>query len=247
MSLAIIKSPSFAGQTVQIGMPIKTDRLADGPLVDAQALARQQLEAGVREVLEKEYRAKFESEREKAYEQGFKEGLEAGHQEGAASGLEGFKKQTQLLETLVVEVEEKLDAWLARCQEMATDLAMDGITRILGENVLEAEVIVGMIQQVTAALRESDVLTIRLHPAECSALRLALRQGAATTGSVPSSLLDKLREDATLQSGGCVVETARGEYRASLDIQLKHLRRLLEQQRATLEASNGPIRNVLCA
>lgn len=246
MSLAIIKSPFFAGQTVQIGMPINIDRLADGPPLDAQALARQQMEASVREVLEKEYRAKFESEREKAREQGYKEGLDSGHQEGVASGLEGFKKQTQLLENLALEVEEKLDAWLARCQEVATDLAMDGIARILGENVLEAEVIVGMIQQVTAALRESDVLTIRLHPAECSALRLALRQGGAT-GSVPSSLLDKLREDATLQSSGCVVETARGEYRASLDVQLKHLRRLLDQQRATLEASNGPIRNVLCA
>ncbi|MDO9005737.1 MAG: FliH/SctL family protein [Aquabacterium sp.] len=246
MSLAIIKSPSFAGQTVQIGLPIKADRLADGPLVDAQALARQQIEAGVREALEKEYRAKFESEREKAYEQGYKEGLESGHQEGVASGLEGFKKQTQLLERLVIDVEAKLEGWLARCQEVATDLAMDGITRILGENVLEAEVIAGMVQQVTTALRESDVLAIRLHPAECSALRLALRQSAAA-GSAPSSLLDKLREDATLQSGGCVVETARGEYRAPLDVQLKQLRRLLDQQRAKLEVSNGPIRHVLCA
>lgn len=246
MSLAIIKSPPFAGQTVQIGIPIKPDRLTDRPLPDAQALVHQQIEAGVREALEKEYRAKFESEREKAYEQGYKEGLEAGHQEGVASGLEGFKKQTQLLEKLALEVDEKLDAWLARCQDVATGLALEGITRILGENVLDAEVIVGMIQQVTVTLRESDVLIIRLHPAECSALRLALRQGAAT-GSVPSSVLDKLREDATLQSGGCVVETARGEYRASLDVQLKHLRRLLDEQRAKLEASNGPIRNVLCA
>jgi flagellar biosynthesis/type III secretory pathway protein FliH len=247
MSLAIIKSPSFAGQTVQIGTPTKTDRLVDAaPVVDVLTLARQQAEASLRGELEKAYQAKFEAEREKAFEQGYKEGLETGHQEGVASGAEGFKKQTALLEKLIAQVDADLQAWLGRCQEVATDLAMDAITLILGENALEAEVISGMVAQVTATLRESDVLAIRLHPGECAALRLALRQEAAT-GHAPSSLLDKLREDASLQSGGCVIDTARGEYRASLDIQLKRLRQLLDQQRAAQTTATGPIRHVIAA
>ncbi|RZK99223.1 MAG: hypothetical protein EOP36_19945 [Rubrivivax sp.] len=247
MSLAIIKSPSFAGQTVQIGMPIKSERLADAaPVVDAQALARQQAEASLRGELEKAYQAKFEAEREKAFEQGYKEGLEAGHQEGVASGAEGFKKQTALLEKLIDQVGDELQTWLGRCQDVATDLAMEAITRILGENALESDVIAGMVAQVTATLRESDVLTIRLHPAECGALRLALRQEAAT-GHAPSSLLDKLRDDPSLQSGGCVIETARGEYRASLDVQLKRLRQLLDEQRAAQTTATGPLRHVIAA
>jgi flagellar assembly protein FliH len=249
MSLAIIKSPSFAGQTVQIGasLKLKTDRLADAsPVVDAQALARQQAEASLRATLEAEYQAKFEAEREKAFEQGYKEGLEAGHQEGVVSGAEGFKKQTLLLEKLIAQVGDDLEVWLSRCQEVATDLAMEAVTRIVGENALDADVIAGMVGQVTATLRESDVLAIRLHPRESSTLRLALRQEAAA-GHAPSSLLDKLRDDPSLQSGGCVIETARGEYRASLDVQLKRLRQLLDQQRAAKDATTRPIRNVLVA
>lgn len=248
MSLAIIKSPSFAGQTVQIGAPALADRQAhQPPVVDVQALARQQAEASLRATLEQEYRAKFEAEREKAFEQGFKEGLEAGHQEGVASGAEGFKKQTLLLEKLIAQVDADLDAWLKRGQDVATDLAMEAVTRIVGEHALNADVIAGMVGQVTATLRESDVLSIRLHPAECGALRLALRQGIATS-EAPSSLLDKLRDDPGLQSGGCIIDTARGEYRASLDVQLKRLRQLLDQQRATLDApSTAPARHVLVA
>ncbi|MES2090764.1 MAG: FliH/SctL family protein [Pseudomonadota bacterium] len=246
MTLAIIKSPAFAGKKAQIGLAALPEHVVAAPVVDTQAIERQQMESRVRDCLEKEFQAKFDAEREKAYEQGYKEGLEGGHQEGVSSGAEGFKKQTQLLEQVIAKVEESLDIWLGRCQEVATELAFESLTRVLGEQVLAPQVIAGMVQQVMAPLRESDVLTIRLHPSECAALRMALRQ-CAVGGLVPARVLDKLQDDATLQSGGCVIETPRGEYRAPLDIQLNRLRQLMDAQRAPVDGSTESMRDVLCA
>ena len=246
MTLAIIKSPAFAGQKAQIGAAALPEPAVAAPVVDKQAIERQQMEARVRESLEKEFQAKFDAEREKAYEQGYKEGLEGGHQEGVSSGAEGFKKQTQLLEQVIAKVEESLDIWLGRCQEVATELAFESLTRVLGEQALVPQVIAGMVQQVMAPLRESVVMAIRLHPSECAALRMALRQ-CAVGGLVPARVLDKLQDDATLQSGGCVIETARGEYRAPLELQLKRLRQLMDMQRAPVDVSAESMRHVLCA
>src|SRR5262249_2215600 len=150
----------------------------------------------------------------------------AGHEEGMASAVDTFKKKQALLEGVLLKAEAQLNEWLEATAGQALDLAKGAVAAFLGEQAVDAAMLQNIIQRMTAGLREAEVLAIRLYPVECQMLKSALKQanGAA------SRIADKLVEDAALEVGGVVVDTPRGEYRATLDVQLRKLMALLGEQ-----------------
>lgn len=247
MDLPIIKSAFNAGRPMRLGEATPGPR-GDAPLAidDAparaaaeQARLRQAVEAEIRQTLEREYTDRFEAARQGGFDQGFKEGLEAGHEEGLATGADAFSKKTFLLEQILSKAEHAVDAWQDSVQRVATEVAFELTGRLLVEHALEPSLLSALTQKVMAGLREPDVLSIRLHPAECQVLRQALKQGSAAV--VPSRIAAKLQEDSTLAAGGVVVETPRGDYRAGLDTLLSRLLALLSEQRAALSDDHDPM------
>lgn len=234
MSMAILKSPTLIDQRLNLGGEARAGGTA--PASAASAVdPRAAIEAEVRAELKAQYEAQLEEAKtalkEEAEAEGYKAGLATGHEDGMASALAAFQKKQALLEKVLEEVEAQREAWVQSVCSQATDLAKEAIGHFIGEHALNPAVLQGIIKQVSAGLREADVLGVRLHPTECQILRTALKQGAMPAGS-HSRMADKLIDDASLQAGGVVIDTPRGEYRATLDVQLKKLLNWLDEQRA---------------
>jgi flagellar biosynthesis/type III secretory pathway protein FliH len=234
MSLAILKSPTLIHQRLSLG----DERTASAPVPMALD-PRIAIEAQVRAELQAEFDARLETIKDEAHAEGYKQGLTSGHEDGHATAIDSFKKKQALLEQVLQKAESQLEAWLESVSEQALEVARDTLCQFVSEQALNPTVLQDIIKRVTANLRDADVLSIRLYPSDCSALRNALKQTAGA--QPPARIVGKLVEDSSLEAGGIVVETPRGEYRATLDVQLKKLLGLLDAQRQAL-----PSPSVVC-
>jgi flagellar biosynthesis/type III secretory pathway protein FliH len=232
MSFTILKSPTL----IHGRLSLDDEGVASAPipLVPDPRVA---LEAQVRAELQDEFDAKLKSIRDVAHAEGYRQGLASGHEDGQATAIDAFKKKQALLEQVLQESEGQLESWLQSVADQALEIARDTLCQFVGEQALNPVVLQDIIKRVTANLRDADVLSIRLYPSDCNALRNALKQTAGAAS--PARLLAKLAEDNSLEAGGIVVDTPRGEYRATLDVQLKRLLGLLDDQRRALSPKSA--------
>lgn len=234
-SMAILKSPALIDASVTLGRTSAGQQSFVAASIESrdvfEADLRSKITAQVRAELEAEYQSKLEALKGEAFDQamseGYKEGLASGHRDGQAGALDAFKKKQQILDKVLEQAQSELGTWLASVQDEATDLAKRALCVLLGEQALNPGVLLHAIERATIALRDADVLAIRLHPVECQLLRSTLKHAEAGT----AMLEDKLREDASLGAGGVAIDTLRGEYRATLDVQLRKLMALVDEQR----------------
>lgn len=232
MSMAILKSPIHVQQRMTLGGTAPRQALPEQALPDP----RKAIEAELMAKLEAEFAAKLDAARDEARAEGYKEGLATGHEDGMTSALESFKKKQALLERVLEKAESEVDGWLLSVDEQAMTIATQALVQLLGEQAMDVGALQAIIKRMTANLRDADVRSIRLFPAECQTLRAALKQASAAGAAGISRIADRLVEDESLVSGGVVVDTPRGEYRATLDVQLRKLLNLVDAQRARSEA-----------
>jgi flagellar assembly protein FliH len=238
MSTAILKSPVLLTQrrdlnvNALVGRAQQTDEL------------RASVEATVRAELQAEFEARLEAIRDEARSDGYQEGLSSGHEEGKAAAMDAFRKKQVLLENLLERAEEGVDEWMSSVGSQALNIAKQALCELLGEQVLNTSMLQQLIQKMTSHLRPADVLQVRLHPTDCAVLRTAMRQSGESHGS--NAVVAKLTEDVSLDAGGVVVETPRGEYIATLDVLLRKLVTLVEDHRSAT-ASAVPVFHALRA
>ncbi len=254
MALHIFKAPSLATNRVTLANNAQQTRSNDAtdsadqivvppsPMEQAIAEAVERARAALREELTAEFEAKLTEAREAAESEGYQAGFTAGHAEGVTCGQEALQKQAETIESALTRLDTAWSDLQAEVEDSLQDLTFEAVCRIVGEQAVDAQTVAGMVRNVTQRLRDADVLRIRLHPAECNALRSALRKNEID-GLTPR-LIEKLSEDATLTSGGCVVETLRGDYRATFDVQMQRLRELIAQQRDALSLPTDTVRDV---
>jgi flagellar assembly protein FliH len=225
MSLAILKSPTMIDRRLSLGA-----EMGSGMPLAIEVNPNAALESQLRAELEAEYAARLESLKDEAREQGYKAGFASGHEDGQTTALDAFRKKQALLEQALARADAQVHDWLQSVNDQAMQIAQEAITLFVGEHALNVTVLQQIIQRVTSGLRDVDVLAVRLFPTECSMLRSALKQAQGDSGS--NRLLERLVEDASLEAGGVVIDTPRGEYRATLDVQLRKLMAILNQRRS---------------
>lgn len=151
--------------------------------------------------------AQIEREREKARQEGY--------EEGKREGLEEFTQEILKAKAL----EEKI---YAAAEPEIIQLVFAMVEKVVGTLVEQHKEVVRSI--VLQALERSlgDRIVIRLHPEDFRRLR--------DEEKVFKEHIDKtkhlyLKEDDTIQKGGCIVETEIGTIDAQLDTQLKAIRK----------------------
>lgn len=238
MHQSIIKSPERGHQAVHLGKPVESaQQLASDPVGDDVTLKaeREALEKQVRLTVQREYAEQLEICEKEAFEKGFREGLTEGHKEGLATGAAAFDKQLALLDQLVSHAEAATDAWLNSVEKLSTEVAFDALGKLLIQQAVAPTLLTSLIQQITKVLHVSDVLSIKLHPADNKLLKAALLEAGMT-----SKLMRLIEEDPSILNGGVVVSTPRGEYQATLDVLLRRLQQLLHEQRQVHQHTDAP-------
>lgn len=233
MSNAIIKSPNHTSARIKLAAPV--DPVAPGA-EPGPGTTEPTLESRLRAELAREYELRWQEAQEAARAQGFQagytEGIQTGHAEGIQAGKDTLKRQMSSLESILAKAEQDIASFWSKTESAATDLAFESVCQLLGEHALAPKVIAGSIKQVMRGLYDSDVLGVKLHPSERDVLQHALATSEPQELQMQvGRLADRLMADPQLEAGGCIVQTPRGDYCASLDVQLTRLRRALQDQR----------------
>lgn len=151
------------------------------------------------------------------------EARQAGYREGEAAGRNQANAQLQpLLDKLARSIQEIADIRPRLRAEAEADLLK--LSLAIARKVLHRELIAdpdsiaALIKVCLDKVRLQEIVRVRIHPQHHPAIQQLLVRLA--TG-VPIELLP----DAKLQLGGVVIETSRGEFDASVDVQLKEIER----------------------
>jgi type III secretion protein L len=166
-------------------------------------------------------RSGAEREVEAARQAGFVEGREAGLAEVSALLLAARIRAER-------EVASKKDTAIALARRMAEKIvgrAIDLSPELMNQIVADA---------LQACRARSGKLVLRVHPEDLASIEAGRPQWAAR---VESAVEVRLQPDATVEHGGCVVDTPSGRVDARLQTQLEALERAL---RAATAAGKEP-------
>lgn len=183
---------------------IRRAELAD--LVGAQDLLTRSNAAA------EETRRKADEDYQRRYDEGFSQGLEEGKQEYADKLLELIMSQVDILADLE--------------RDMA-GVVNDCVRKIIGE-LPDDEVIRRVVRRAINTVRGMKRLMIRVSREDEEAVRDELQ--ALLVSPDGSSGYIELSSDASLHHGDCIMETHMGIINASLDLQLDHLMRSIEER-----------------
>jgi flagellar assembly protein FliH len=158
------------------------------------------------------------------------ESRDAGYREGVTAGKNQASAEVKLtMEKLAQSIHH-----LSECRPMLRDQAEADIVRLalaIARRVLNRELntdpdsIVGLVKVALSKLRLQEVIRVRVHPSHQKVLKELLSR----SGSCPHI---EITSDPAIELGGLLFETSRGEFDASVDIQLKEIERGLTDRLA---------------
>jgi len=163
--------------------------------------------------------AEIEAAREQAREQGYAEGLSRGDEEVKRD----LAQRRSELERLVASMEKAHQEALAGIEDIALGIAWEAVCKLLGEVAATRQGIQALVEQSANRVRAEEKMVVRLCPADIGILK---------EGKDPSEAGDEPRRmeflaDASIEMGGCIIETSAGRIDAKLETQLARLSQAL--------------------
>ena len=185
---------------------------------DADQLARQQAELTEREQQLASARQALTDDAEDIRAQAESRGHAAGLERGERAAGEAVSSQVERVSALVQALSQARRALLDENQDMLVEIAFAATCRMLGRHAATRAGLESMVLGLIENERELDKLSVRLHPQDARQLAEA---GAVLDPRVA------IEADASIELGGCLVDSGRGTLDARLDRQLRHLREAL--------------------
>lgn len=156
---------------------------------------------------------RFQQQIEAARQQGFKEGEAAGSAACRREMQEAARQMAIAVRNAVTE-QARLRA---EAERDVVRIALAIAQKILRREVrIDAQVAIGLVKAAMEAVGAREMRVVRTHPA----LVQALAGGLSQIG-VPEGV--QVVSDASLEPGGLIVETTRGEVDASLETQFEEI------------------------
>lgn len=170
------------------------------------------------------------AELEASMEPRCREARDAGYREGETAGRNQANAQMQAtMEKLARSIQEIAEARPKLRAEAEGDLLK--LSLAIARKVLHRELsadpdsITGLIRVCLDKIRLHEMVRVRIHPQHQAPIQQMV---ARLSTGVPVEIL----ADPKLQVGGVVIETTRGDYDASVDVQLKEIERGLTDRLA---------------
>ncbi len=158
------------------------------------------------------------------HQQAQKEGYAAGYEEGSARG----RLEAAELHSLVTEIDATLSAFDKTVGEEVLSLALEVARLVVRDTIAtRPEVVTSVIRE---ALLQSPMTEARIHlnPEDMDLARQYLGDQLAQAGQ-------RLFEDATVERGGCRIETAGAHIDATIATRWKRVTEALSSQQSTWE------------
>lgn len=223
---ALIRSATLTTDRLRLGHPTRAPAASAAVEQSPVQALREQIERQVRGELEQRLREILDSERAAARTDGYANGLAEGR---AAAAAESSKLQQQLQErfaNVISALERNHAAGWERLQAAAGEIAFTAVCRLVGRKAASEQFVLGLIEQACVPLRMETSAAIRMHPRDLQLLRDLLHEGELRVRGLGLKVI----ADESLQIGGCVIESATGEYDGGLEQQLRRLHAIVTSQ-----------------
>ncbi len=161
-----------------------------------------------------------------AYDRGFAEG-----QDVASAVLETelrtLTERVRSIDSVVTELQRQYADAVERSERLALDLAITIARAILRyESDRSIDCVLSQARAVLEQYHGKDAVTIRLNPADYHALEAA---GNPIVNSNESRSITVV-SDPSVERGGCILDTALGQFDAQLTTQLERARSIISEQ-----------------
>ncbi len=202
-------------------------RLEELAQLDALLLEREAAELRAREKAEAVEEAERELERQRecerqlvleqelARDEARRRAYDEGLEQGRADGLMEVAK----LRAILASIEIARDAWLGDAEDDLVAIAYEAVCRVCGPALATPDGVREHVKLTLQQVRGRELVTVRLAAADVE----KLRELSAADRDIWDSRRVDLVADASLEAGGCVVETANGTLDAQLRRQFEQL------------------------
>jgi flagellar assembly protein FliH len=175
--------------------------------------------------------AEVEGQRASARESGFAQGQREGLEGALAEARAAEASRDRKVEALVAAVRSAHDAALEAARDGALAIGFAAACRILGDALVTPEGVRAAVDQVLAHAHAAERVTVRLAPADLE------RLGAAALAAAQRRI--DFVADASLEPGGCCVETSAGTLDGRLRTQMEGLYRALCEAHSAAGENGG--------
>ncbi|WP_280768983.1 flagellar assembly protein FliH [Salipaludibacillus daqingensis] len=170
-----------------------------------------------REEMEQEAEQRFNQAAEQGYNQGYHDGLDQGKQEYTSS----IKLAKDTIAHSKVDYHNKLDESTPVMLELALKIAK----KIVGDTLKsEEDAWLTLVKEAVTEIREQEEVKIYIHP---SWYETTLQQKKELQSIALHTRELLIFPDDSLDDGGCIIETPYGQIDASVDSQLREMKRVL--------------------
>jgi flagellar biosynthesis/type III secretory pathway protein FliH len=167
-----------------------------------------------------------------AEQRGHAQGVEQGVEQGQREAQEAAAVQTDRLNVLLHALHQTRRTLLDDNEDMLVEISFAAICRLLGRQAATRATLAAMVRGLVEGEREPATLTVRLHPQDAQQLE------GGVDGLDPHL---RFQADASIELGGCVIDSPRGTLDARLELQLQHLREALTAARRQQQQQEVPV------
>jgi flagellar biosynthesis/type III secretory pathway protein FliH len=220
----VLRKATVAAQAVPVGAARKAAAVVNVPVEDAAPADRT---VGGTVPAEGASATDRAAEIEAVREQALEQARELGYAEGLSRGDEEAKRELAQrrseFERLVASMEKAHQEALAGTEDMALGIAWEAVCKILGEAAVTRPGIQALVEQTASRVRAEEKMVVRLCPSDIGILKEG--RDPSEAGDEPRRL--EFLADASIEMGGCIIETSAGRIDAKLETQLSRLSQTL--------------------
>jgi flagellar assembly protein FliH len=152
----------------------------------------------------------------------YAEGRAEGERDGVQLARAELADEMALLQQVLMESKSIRDRLLWAAEHEIVELVLDATRTVVGEHArLDPSLAVDTVERALQRAGAQNIIAVRIHPERHELIEAHL---AEMHGAPPPF---EVRADDTIAVGGCIIDTARGQVDARLDVQLGEIARLL--------------------
>ncbi len=151
------------------------------------------------------------------------EGRELGRRAGQADARAELAEALALVQQVAAAAMPVRDRLLMSVEREIVELVLDAVHTVLGEQAqVDRQLVLTTVERALKRAGALTVVRIRVNPADLEVVSASVVEQAAGGGSAW-----EVTADGAIGVGGCVIDTARGQIDARLDVQLDEVARVL--------------------
>lgn len=163
--------------------------------------------------------------KKKGYEDGYNEGYKKGYDESIKKVKTAYQQEFNIIESIKEKALTEYKELLAGAEADVVNMVIDIVKRIIHKELNNKDILLGIIKEAFDKCSEEKEATLCLSPEDYDYFYERMDE----LKQISRKVIDlHLKRDASLRTGGCIVETAHGSINTSTETKMKKVEEALK-------------------